>query len=200
MYEVREPIPAYGKNKLTIEEYLQFEKESPEKHEDYKGEIFAMSGASVRHNIIQMNLAAIFIMQLKGKPCQPYGSDMRIHIPENTLFTYPDLSIICGDVIPSEEDDNTATLPTVIIEILSPSTRQYDKGTKFYLYRQIPSLKQYILIDSESIHVEAFGLNERDHWELTEYKQLAENVELPALGFSVPMAEIYYRTKLQDQP
>lgn len=196
MYEVREPIPAYGKNKLSIEEYLQFEKESLEKHEYYKGEIFAMSGASARHNIIQMNLAAILVMKLKGKPCQPYGSDMRIHIPENTLFTYPDLSIICGDIIQSEEDEDTATLPTVIIEILSPSTRQYDQGTKFKLYRQIPSLQQYILVESESVHVESFELNERNLWELKEYKLPEHELAFPALEFSVPLSEIYERTKL----
>ncbi|WP_407521332.1 Uma2 family endonuclease [Lacibacter sp. MH-610] len=196
MYEVREPIPAYGKNKLTVEEYLQFEKESSEKHEYYKGEIFAMSGAGARHNIIQMNLAAILVMKLKGKPCQPYGSDMRIHIPENTLFTYPDISIICGDIIPSAEDDDTATLPSVIIEILSPSTRQYDQGTKFKLYRQIPSLQQYILVESESVHVESFELNERNHWELKEYKLPEHELAFPSLKFSVPLSEIYDRTKL----
>jgi Uma2 family endonuclease len=196
MLEVNEPAPAYGKNKISIEDYLRMEKESPVKHEYYKGEVFAMAGAGARHNIISINLVVAVANKLKGKPCQPYGSDMRVHIPENTLFTYPDLSIICGDIIPSPQDADTATLPSVIIEILSPSTKQYDKSIKFQLYPQIPSLKQYILIDSESIHVESFEINERNHWELTEYKELSENVVLPSIGVFVEMADIYDRTKL----
>src|SRR6266542_3672681 len=97
MHEVREPAIAYGKQKLTIEEYLQYEKASTEKHEYYKGEIFAMSGASNRHNWIFKNLYGNLAQQLKGNPCQPFGPDMRMHILENTLFTYPDISIYCGD-------------------------------------------------------------------------------------------------------
>jgi Uma2 family endonuclease len=196
MYEVREPIPAYGKNKVSVEEYLQFEKESFEKHEYYKGEIFLMAGAGTLHNVIYSNLFIALGIKLKGKPCQPYGSDMRIHISENSLFTYPDISIICGDIIPSTDDEDTATLPTVSIEILSRSTREYDRGTKFHLYRQIPSLQQYILIESESIHVESFELNERNHWELKEYKLPEHELAFPSLDLSVSLSEIYERTKL----
>lgn len=196
MYEVREPIPAYGKTKLSVEEYLQFEKESSEKHEYYKGEIFAMAGAGPRHIVIHTNLFAAFGTKLKGKPCFPYGNDMRIHIPENSLFTYPDLSIICGDIIPSDHDEYTATQPTVIIEILSPSTKKYDRGEKFMLYRQIPALRQYVLIDSESIHVESFVINERNLWELNEYKLPEHEVAFPSLEFALPLSEIYERTKL----
>jgi len=128
MTEVREPAVAYGKQKLTIDEYLEFEKASPEKHEYFEGEIFAMSGAGPRHNVIFSNLFRDISGHLKGKPCQPYGSDMRIHIPDNSLFTYPDISIICGDPVSSIRDDDSFVEPTVIIEILSPSTRHYDRG------------------------------------------------------------------------
>lgn len=99
MDEVREPAVAYGKNKFTPEEYLQMEKASVKKHEYYKGEIFDMSGAGTRHNIISINLITSISIQLKGNPCRPYGSYMRINIPENYLFTYPGISIICGEVI-----------------------------------------------------------------------------------------------------
>jgi Uma2 family endonuclease len=142
--EIKEPSPAYQKRHYSIREYLDMENEALEKHEYYKGEIFAMSGAGNRHNIISVNMIASLYNSLKGKSCQPYGSDMRIHIPENTLFTYPDISIICGDVVFSKEDENTSTNPTIIIEILSPSTRNYDRGVKFMLYRAIPTLKEYI--------------------------------------------------------
>lgn len=150
MSELKEPAVAYGKNKFTVEEYLEMEKASTEKHEYYKGEIFSlhrgtnadiqlMSGAGIRHNMIQVNLLGILSTRLKGKSCRPFGSDMRINIPENTLYTYPDISIICGDIITSNEDEETATRPTVLIEILSPSTKQYDRGEKFKLYRDIPT-------------------------------------------------------------
>src|SRR5215213_2331439 len=131
MHEVREPAIAYGKQKLSIEEYLQFEKASIEKHEYYQGEIFAMSGASNRHVKIHSNLFIALGIQLKGKSCRPYGSDFRLHIPENTLFTYPDIVIVCGDLISSDVDDESFIQPTVIFEILSPSTKQYDRGEKF---------------------------------------------------------------------
>jgi Uma2 family endonuclease len=141
--EVREPDPPYQKKFYSVQEYLKLEKPSQVKHEYYKGEIFAMSGASARHNLIASNTLIAFGIALKGSGCRPYGSNMRIHIPENTLFTYPDISVICGDVIPSEDDEDTATSPTVIVEILSPSTKNYDRGEKFMLYRAIPTLKDF---------------------------------------------------------
>lgn len=159
MHEVREPAIAYGKQKLTIEEYLQWEKASPEKHEYYRGELFSMAGAKPRHIVISKNLMISLGVKLKGKPCQPYGSDFRVHIPENTLFTYPDISIVCGDIISSDVDEESYVQPTIIIEILSSSTKEYDRGQKFKLYRDIPTLKEYVLVDSESVNIESFCIN-----------------------------------------
>jgi len=196
MYEVREPTIAYGKQKLSIEEYLQFEKESIEKHEFYQGEIFAMSGASSRHVKIHSNLFIALGSLLKGKPCKPYGSDLRIYIPQNTLFTYPDLAIICNDLISSDVDENSFIQPTIIFEILSPSTKQYDRGEKFRLYRAISSLKEYILIDSESINVEAFRINEKGFWELHEYRTINDQLILSSLAITISIQDIYEGTKL----
>src|SRR4028119_2480007 len=103
--EIKEPAIAYGKQKFTIEEYLQMERSSEQKHEYYNGEVFAMSGAGPKHNVIFRNVYGELAFWLKGKPCQPYGSDLRIHIPENTLFTYPDISIICRDIVTEEKDE-----------------------------------------------------------------------------------------------
>ena len=194
--EVKEPAVAYGKEKFTIEEYLRMEKAATEKHEYYQGEIFAMSGAKPRHNVIAKNLIRDIANALRGKPCQPYGSDLRINIPENTLFTYPDISIICGDIVSSEFDEDTAVMPTIIIEILSLSTKEYDRGGKFKLYRDIAPLKEYILIDSESVNIEAFRINNSNHWELEEYKSGSETLELPSVQVSIPVADIYEGTKL----
>ncbi|MFT3981574.1 MAG: Uma2 family endonuclease [Ferruginibacter sp.] len=196
MIYVREPAVAYGKSKFTAEEYLVMEKEADVKYEFYRGEIFAMSGASVRHNKIFSNLFGHLHHALNGKPCQPYGSDMRIHIPENTLYTYPDISIICGDIIPADVDEDTATQPVAIVEILSGSTKTYDRGDKFKLYRAIPALKDYILVDSESISVEAFSLNDEMLWELREYKNANDSLNINNLAIDIGLKAIYRDTKL----
>lgn len=194
--EVREPIAVYNKPKLTAEEYLRFEKDAAQKHEYFKGEVFAMAGAGARHNVVFSNIFGDIAYRLKGKPCKPYGSDLRIHIPENTLYTYPDISIICGEITPSETDADTAVLPTVLIEILSPSTKNYDRGGKFKLYRDIPTLKEYILIDSESIGVEIFRINKQGHWELEEHRLIDGTLKIPSVNLSLPLKEIYEGTKL----
>ena len=194
--EIKEPAHAYHKKFYSIQEYLQMENEAVEKNEYYKGEIFAMSGAGTRHNIISVNIIGSLYNSLKGKSCQPYGSDMRIHIPQNTLFTYPDISVICGDVTNSQEDENTATNPTVIFEILSPSTRNYDRGIKFMLYRAIPTLKEYILIESESIHAEHFAINKEGLWQLKEYSDPEDKMSLASLDITLLLKDVYDRCNL----
>ena len=195
--EIREPIVVYDKKKISVDEYLQFERESPEKHEFYRNEVFAMAGAGPRHNKIFSNLFIALGIGLKGKPCQPYGSDLRIHIPENTLFTYPDISVFCGDFVSSPEDNDTVIQPTVLLEILSPSTKNYDRGGKFRLYRDIPTLKEYILIDTESISIEEFRINSNGHWELEEYRHLSDSLKISSLSLDIPLAEIYEGTKIE---
>ena len=194
--EVRDPVVVYNKSKLTEEEYLLFEKASLEKHEYFKGEVFAMAGASARHNIIFSNTFIGIGLQLKGKPCKPFGSDLRIHIPENTLYTYPDISIICGEIIPSKADTDTAVQPTVLIEILSPSTRNYDQGIKFRLYREVPTLKEFITIDSESISIEAYQINAKGNWELKDLRSIEDTLAINTVGVSLTLREIYEGTKL----
>jgi Uma2 family endonuclease len=196
--ELREPAVAYGKKKFTIQEYLDMENAATEKHEYYKGEIFAMSGAKMPHNTIARNLLVALGNKLKGKKCQPYGSDARIHIESNTLFTYPDISIICGEVQTLNNDDYNILNPAVIIEILSPSTKNYDRGEKFKLYRDIPTLKEYMLVDSESIHMEVFRLNEKRHWELEEFNSLNDNVLINAIRETLSLSEIYDGVKPED--
>ena len=195
---IREPVVAYGKKKFTVEEYLEYENASEEKHEYYRGEIFAMSGSKVTHNSIAMNLSVLLGQKLKGKSCKPFNSGQRIYIPENSLFTYPDISIVCGEIITKDSDDWNILNPSVIFEILSPSTKSYDKGEKFTLYRDIPTLKEYILVDSEKIHVEAFRINDSNHWELEEYKKIEEILQVKTVQLSIPLAEVYEGTKLKS--
>ena len=194
--EVREPVVVYGKRKLTIEEYLAFEETSLEKHEYFQREIFAMSGAKVTHNIIASNLSGILQQMLKGKSCQPFNSDQRIYIPSNTLFTYPDISIVCGEIRTKDDDEWNILNPSVLIEILSPSTRDYDMGGKFALYRDIPALKEYILIDSETVSVYTFRINKSGHLELEELKKIGDVLQVITVQLSIPLLEIYEKTKL----
>ncbi|MEI9809076.1 MAG: Uma2 family endonuclease [Bacteroidota bacterium] len=194
--ELREPFAAYGKKYFSMEEYLEFESASDEKHEYYRGGVFAMSGAKMTHNIISVNILSTLKQKLKGKSCRPFNSDQRIHIPQNTLFTYPDISIVYGEIKTKNDDEWNIINPTVIIEVLSPSTKSYDKGEKFTLYRDIVTLKEYILVDSENIRVEAFRLNNTGHWELEEYKTIGDMLEIKAVNVTVPVHEVYEGTKI----
>ena len=193
--ELREPAVLYGKKKFTVEEYLELTKTSEIKYEYYRGEIFAMAGASNRHNVLFKNVYGELFGKLKGKSCQPYGSDLRIHIPQNTLYTYPDISIICKNILDEKSNDNSVIEPTVLIEILSPPTEKYDRGEKFQLYKKIPSLKEYILISSENINVQVFRLSENRHWASQEYKNIDEIMEIKSLQLTFPLQEIYAGTQ-----
>lgn len=194
--EVRESAMAYGRQKFTVEEYLKMERTAEQKHEYFRGEIFAMAGAGARHNVIFKNLYGELAYHLKGKSCQPYGSDLRIHIPENSLFTYPDISVICSDIVSPGEDNDTVIHPAVLIEILSRSTKDCDRGTKLKLYRDIASLKEYVLIDSEAVSIEVFCITGHGHWQLTEYKNDKDILQIRTIDFQLPLHEIYRGTKL----
>lgn len=194
--EVREPISAYGKKKFSVQEYLELENAATEKHEFFQGEIFAMSGATLVHNTIAVNVLTLLKKQLSGKPCQPFGSDQRIHIEKNSLITYPDVSVICGTIRTWNNDQFNVLNPTVILEILSPSTRNYDRGEKFKLYRELSTLREYVLIDSESIHVEAFFLNPSGNWELREVNYPEEKIRLDSIQVVLELRELYEDTGL----
>ena len=184
---------------ITAADYLLEERLAFEKHEYFQGEIFAMSGASISHNKIFSNTFGDISFKLKGKKCEPFGSDLRIHIPKNSLFTYPDISIICGEIETTDDKFDTITNPSVIIEILSPSTRDYDIGKKFYLYRDIESLKEYILIDSEKIVVEKYIRNNDNSWLLTEYKSIENSFSIETVGLEMKLSDIYFGVKLTNQ-
>jgi Uma2 family endonuclease len=196
---VNEPSVAYQKRHYTVEEYLEMEKASTVKHEYFQGEIFAMSGAGDNHNEIFSNVFGEIVHKLKGKPCRPYGSDKRMNIPENSLFTYPDISIYCNGLIHSDVDEDTSVLPTAIIEILSPSTKNYDRGKKFNLYKDIPSLIEYIMIDSESVLVEAYYINDEQNWALNRHKEISDVLSFVSMGFDVALTDIYEHVRFNTK-
>jgi Uma2 family endonuclease len=186
--EGKEPAPKY--NYLTIQEYLEMERNSGEKHEYYEGEIFSMSGASINHNRISMNLSHLLKSKLDGQNCEPFGSDLRIHVPKNTLYTYPDFSIICGDLKTTDDKFDTVVNPTVIVEILSPSTQRYDRLEKFSLYRDIETFKEYILVDSRKLHIQKHQFTE-EGWLLSDYKNINDAILINAVNISFSLKDIY---------
>ncbi|RZK13760.1 MAG: Uma2 family endonuclease, partial [Flavobacterium sp.] len=187
---VSEPDAVY-RLRYTLAQYLEIEKKSSIKHEYFENEIFSMAGASDAHNEIFGNLFLQIASKLNDTPCRAYGSDKRLHIPENSLYTYPDISIYCNGLIHAKNDKDSSILPTVIIEILSDSTKSYDRGDKFKRYRDMPSLKEYILVDSENLAIESFFRNEHNNWELKEYADQAENLKIKSLTMDISIKDIY---------
>ncbi|HVV03400.1 MAG TPA: Uma2 family endonuclease [Puia sp.] len=192
---VREPIEPYGRKKLSIAEYLEWEADQSERHEYYQGEVFVMMGPKLPHARITGNMTFRLMQRLEGGGCQVFATDLRLHIPKNTLFTYPDISVVCGEPETLGNDDWNLLNPCVIFEVLSPSTRVYDKGIKFGLYKDIPSLKEYLLVDSEKIRTEAW-FRQEEQWEQKIVEDPNESLYLRSLGLSIPLREIYAGTKL----
>jgi Uma2 family endonuclease len=193
---LEEAAVAYEKRKYSIEEYLELENASIDKREYYKGEIFAMSGAKGQHNVLAGNLFGNLWNKLKGNPCQPYNSDTRIHVEKNTLFTYPDVSVICGERKSVNNDDLNFLNPAIIFEVLSPTTKNYDRNEKFKLYKDISTLMEYVLVDSESVTVEAWHINNDGLWQLTEYKSIDETLYLHSIQVSLELKDLYENIKL----
>jgi Uma2 family endonuclease len=177
--------------KYTAEEYLELEEVSLEKNEFYKGEIFAMAGASIPHNQIVANSLIEIGSFLKDKKCKIFPSDLRIHALSNSLFTYPDLSIICDEIETFGKRKNTVTNPSVIIEVLSKTTQDYDRGAKFKLYRDIESLKEYVLISSLETLVEKYDKQADGSWVLHEYKTTSDTFTITSIGLLITLQDLY---------
>jgi Uma2 family endonuclease len=178
---------------FTPEQYLELERKADYKSEYLAGQIFAMAGASREHNLIATNVTRELSAQLKGRPCETYGSDMRVKVNPTGLYTYPDAVAVCGR--PHFEDEHVDTLlnPTVIIEILSPSTEAYDRGEKAAHYRRLTSLKEYLLIAQDKPRVERYVRQENGSWALWEASGLSDTIHIEAIQCELPLAEVYDR-------
>jgi Uma2 family endonuclease len=192
-------MTAQSRPYLTEQDYLTGERSSMEKHEYYRGAVYAMAGSSEQHNLIAINLAALLRAHLRGGPCRVCPSDMRVKILHTTLYTYPDLTIVCG---PSRfvEPDKRDTLinPIVLIEILSPSTELYDRGAKFQHYRTIETLQEYILVAQHTAHVERFTRQEANEWVLSEAIGLDASVPIAAIHAQLSLRDIYDEVFVAD--
>lgn len=180
-------------------EYLAIERSASTKSEFYDGEMFAMAGGTALHSLIGTNVAGEFRNKLRGKHCVPYNADLRIQVQATGLFTYPDLSVICGPLQFADADD-TVTNPSVLVEVLSPSTEAYDRGQKFLQYRQIPSLREYLLVSQHEPLLELFVRQDNNLWSLREAAGLDARLEIPSLEITVSLAEIYANVDFLPQP
>ena len=188
-------MSAVPKPFLTPQEYLSRERRAETKSEYLRGEMFAMSGASREHNLIVGNVSRELGQQLRQRPCEVYQADMRVKVSPTGLYTYPDVTVVCGE--PQFEDAEVDTLlnPTVLVEVLSPSTADYDRGGKFAHYRRLASLQEYVLISQDGPLVEHYVRQDSDQWLLTEQRGLEDMLVLPSIGCRIPLAEIYLKIR-----
>lgn len=184
-------MSAVAQQRYTYEEYLVRERISDTKSEFYGEQIFAMAGGSPRHNSIGVNLVATLRNRLRGSPCRPFNSDQRIRVSASGLATYPDVSIICGELQMDAQDVDAIVNPCVIFEVLSKSTEGYDRGKKFDFFRQIESLKEYVLVSQEDSQVECFTRQSDGNWLLSITKGDSGVLRLSTVSTEVPLAEIY---------
>ncbi|MBN2012958.1 Uma2 family endonuclease [candidate division KSB1 bacterium] len=187
-----------NKSYYTMDEYFAFEQSSEIRHEFYKGEIFAMSGASINHNRINSNLSAKLNASLFNRTCEAFANDMRVWVKEKDLFTYPDILVICETPQFFPQRNDTITNPLIIMEVLSESTRNYDRGDKFMFYRSIQSFKEYVLVDQYAIHVEHFFKNDDGKWVLSEYNSIDDQLILTHLDFQISLTDIYNKVNFSD--
>ncbi|MCL1464158.1 Uma2 family endonuclease [Argonema galeatum] len=174
----------------TPEEYLALEEVAEIKSEYLDGEIVPMTGGTANHNQISLNLAMQLRLALKGQSYRVFINDMRLWIPRNRRYTYPDVMLIAGSPIFTDDSNTTVTNPSVIAESLSKSTQDYDKGEKFDAYRSIPELQEYILIDQYKIHVIQYRKTP-DGWLLTESQSVDAVLSLSSVNLQIALSEIY---------
>lgn len=186
--------------KYTPEEYLALERKAECRSEYYAGEIFAMSGASEKHNLIAGNIVAALHGQFRGRPCRVYVSDMRVKVSPTGLYTYPDVVALCGEARFDDVQRDTLLNPNVIIEVLSPSTEAYDRGNKAAQYRQLPSLMEYLLASQERMHVEHYVRQADGQWLFSEVSDTDARIHLPSINASVVLADIYENVVLDSPP
>jgi len=189
-------VSTQPKTFLTPEEYLELERKAEIKSEYYRGETFAMSGASREHNTLGVNLVSSLHQQLRGKPCEAYKSDMRVKVSPTGLYTYPDVIVVCGE--PRFEDAAVDTLlnPAFIAEVLSPSTEAYDRGRKFEQYQAVASLQEYLLVAQDRMHVDLFTRQPDGTWLLRGFTRAEDTIELASIECRVTLGELYEKVEL----
>jgi len=179
-------------NRLSIQEYLRLERLAETKNEYLDGQMVAMTGATLRHNGITINVASELNGQLRERPCQAFANDLRVRIPSANVYVYPDASVVCGE--PRLEDSFFDTLlnPTLIVEVLSPSTVSYDRGKKLHWYQSLDSLSEILLISQDVPVIEQF-VRQGDEWIFRTAEGLEAVLPLPSIQAELALAEVYHK-------
>ncbi|CAD5944921.1 Uma2 family endonuclease [Planktothrix agardhii] len=195
-----EKQPKTEKRYYTPEEYLALEETAIDKSEYHDGEIVTMTGGTTNHNKLAGNFYKKFPLTIKEQDYEIFINDVRLWIPQTRRYVYPDIMVIQEEPIYQENNQTVVTNPLVIIEVLSNSTKNYDRGNKFFFYRSIPTFREYILIDQYSYHIEQFAKNSKSKWELTEYDSEDSVLTLESVEFQIPIRDIYQRINFEVNP
>jgi len=180
------------KHHLSFDDWLEGERASLEGRSEYVGgEVFAMTGASVEHNAIVANIVRELGTQMKGRPCQVYANDLKVRIRSADAGKYPDLIALCGEHQFQDGRRDVLLNPSLIVEVLSDSTEAYDRGDKFALYRQIPSLREYLLVSQHRVQVELYSRSADGRWTLTDFSALTDSVPLASVDCTLSLAEVF---------
>ncbi len=179
------------KKTFTPTEYLAMETVADYKSEYYNGEIFAMSGGTTDHSLVAVNLTVELGTRLAATPCRVFNSDMRLNVEHSGLYTYPDVMVICGKIELVKRRDDTVTNPVLIVEVLSASTRDYDRGAKFNFYKQISTLQEHVMVESERPHVECYRRTGDDKWLVEIHDDLDATVKLESVACEFTLRRVY---------
>ena len=181
---------------LTPEQYLEIERKASCKSEYSNGEMFAMAGAQRAHNQLVASLVRELGQQFRTRPCDVYPSDMRVHVTSTGLYTYPDVTAVCGEQRFADGQTDTLLNPGLIVEVLSPSTEAYDRGRKFEQYQSIESLREYLLVASDRVHVDLYSRQPDGRWLLTSASRLEDSLTLESAGAQLRLSDLYEKVEL----
>ncbi len=176
---------------VSPEEYFRLDAGAPVRSEWLRGEMYATAGGTIDHSLICANCVGALHNVLRGRPCRVFEGNLRVKSGGPTLYSYPDATVICGQPMIAPEDRNTVTNPTVVVEVLSPSTAAYDLGTKFDCYRELVSLRNYLAVSSREYRVQSFFRRDDGIWEVGFAAGRAASIHLPSINAQLPLAEIY---------
>lgn len=187
------------KTHLTPEEYFELDSRAEVRSEYYRGEMYSMAGARANHNRIQWNVAGEFRQQIRSRSCEGFASEMRVKVSDD-MYAYPGVVVVCGGARFLNQQETTLLNPTVIVEILSPSTEAYDRGLKFELYSAIESLQEYVLIASDRVHVDRYTRQASGQWLRTSAGKPDETIHVESIDVDLRLADLYENVQIAERP
>jgi Uma2 family endonuclease len=182
--------------KVSEEQYLAIDRGAEVRGEYLDGEMWAMSGGSMRHAGLQANIVGELVAALRGSDCQVFTSDLRVRVLPGRMYAYPDVTVVCGKPVPADDHQDILLNPAVIFEVLSPSTEKYDRGIKFQYYLSLETLKDFILVDQSKVRVEHYARGSAGAWTFRAYEQLQDELKIDSIGVSLALSRIYDRVEL----